>query len=411
MNGKKKLLIVNNNLDIGGIQKSLVNLLYELDKKKLYDIDLFLFSNSGEYKSDIPPSIKVIEGNKFVKLLGVSQVDSKKIGLLYYLLRGLAVVYTGIINRRFPIKLILKTQKKIKNYDVAISFMHEPDSHTFYGGCNEFVIDRVIAEKKITFVHCDFLNYGGNNRFNCSLYEKFDAIATVSKGCRENFIKANPKLKNKTFIVQNCQNYKEIIKKANQTHKIYEKDNFNIITVSRLSEEKGIIRTINIIEKLVTDNEKIKWHIVGSGSLESDIRSIIKSRKLEKNIIIYGNQENPYKFIKNADLFLLPSYHEAAPMVFDEAKYLGVPILTTNITSAEEMVAKYLAGWVCENSEEGIYYSLKNIIDNREELNKVKRQLKELSYNNKIPIEQFENLISNKGAGKIWKKKREGNIH
>jgi hypothetical protein len=53
MNGKKKLLIVNNNLETGGIQKALINLLHELDKKKKYDIDLFLFSNTGEYRSGI----------------------------------------------------------------------------------------------------------------------------------------------------------------------------------------------------------------------------------------------------------------------------------------------------------------------------------------------------------------------
>ena len=80
MSGKKKLLIVNNNLDMGGIQRALINLLLELDRRNLYEVDLFLFSRSGQYADFIPDSIRTMEGNKRVKILGVSQEDSRRIG-------------------------------------------------------------------------------------------------------------------------------------------------------------------------------------------------------------------------------------------------------------------------------------------------------------------------------------------
>ena len=75
---------------------------------------------------------------------------------------------------------------------------------------------------------------------------------------------------------------------------------------------------------------------------------------------IHGSQLNPYRYMKNAKLLLLPSYHEAAPMVFQEAIALEVPILTTDTTSAMEMVVNQGAGWVCGFDDESIYCSLKD---------------------------------------------------
>ena len=53
----KKILIVNNNMHIGGVQKALVSLLWAIRDR--YDITLLLFHRGGEYQKDIPPEIKV----------------------------------------------------------------------------------------------------------------------------------------------------------------------------------------------------------------------------------------------------------------------------------------------------------------------------------------------------------------
>ena len=55
----KKILIVNNNMNIGGIQKALLNLLCEIGKN--YDVTLLLFCKTGGLADKIPESIKVIE--------------------------------------------------------------------------------------------------------------------------------------------------------------------------------------------------------------------------------------------------------------------------------------------------------------------------------------------------------------
>ena len=73
---KMKIIIVNNNMKIGGIQKALLNLLYEISP--YYDITLFLFNNVGEYLEKVPKNIKIVGCNSPYKYFGMSQSESRK---------------------------------------------------------------------------------------------------------------------------------------------------------------------------------------------------------------------------------------------------------------------------------------------------------------------------------------------
>lgn len=388
---KQKVIIVSNNLATGGIQKALVNLLNEI--KDQYDVTLFLFSDSGDYQNKIPNTIKVIKANAYLKLLGISQSESKKIGMFHYIIRAVLVLWTRIFSNNFPINFLLLTEAKLPTYDIAISYVHNPPDKLFYGGCNEFVLKKVEASRKCAFVHCDYLNYGGNTEKNKKIYKNFNRIATVSEGCKSHFIMAIPDLINKTYTVRNCHNFIEITRKAHRSPYLYDSEFFNIVTVARLSEEKGIIRAIDVMYELIKKGYKICWHLIGDGSQRNIIEKKIFEYGLEETIIVHGNQKNPYKFMVNADLFLLPSYHEAAPMVFEEAKCIGLPILTTNTTSAFEMVEKSNAGWTCENSMYGIKEKLIYILDNRTELSKIKENLKNQQFNNELALKEFNNVL------------------
>ena len=72
-----------------------------------------------------------------------------------------------------------------------------------------------------------------------------------------------------------------------------------------------------------------------------------------KQVFFMGEKVNPYAYMKNADYLLVPSYHEAAPLVFDEAKCLGLKIITTDTVSAKELVGTDY-GIVCENEDSAL---------------------------------------------------------
>lgn len=391
MGEKKKIIIVNNNLDIGGVQCSMINLLNEIRFE--YDITLFVFSNSGFLKDKIPKEIKVLEGNKILKLLGISQSDTKNMGIKYYLIRGLLVLWTKNFGNKLPFKLIMQGNFK-KKYDYAISYLHSSNEKSFYGGCNEYVLNCIDSNEKITFVHCDFINYGGNTEYNRNLYRLFDKIVFVSKGCKERFLNVMPELESKSYCIRNFNNHKYIIDKSLDKPIEYDSNCLNIITVSRLSKEKGVLRCIPIISELLKKGYKLKWHIVGDGSMAKEINEKIKKEKLEKQVIVYGNKINPYRYMRNADLFLLTSYHEAAPMVFDEAKILSIPILATKTISTTEMIKDCKAGWVCENNDNDIKDTLTYILDNPNELKIIKFNLRKNKLTNSNSLMELKKLLT-----------------
>ena len=134
-------------------------------------------------------------------------------------------------------------------------------------------------------------------------------------------------------------------------------------------------------------------HVVGSGLMESMLKETVKALQMEENVIFHGQQSNPYGYMAAADLFLMSSFHEAAPMVIEEAASLGIPILTTNTTSSNEMVVQTGAGWVCENSEESLSQMLCNILSNPTKLKEKKKQLQKLRMDNAAAQEQLQYLF------------------
>jgi glycosyltransferase involved in cell wall biosynthesis len=203
-----------------------------------------------------------------------------------------------------------------------------------------------------------------------------------------------PGLEDRTFCVNNCQDFRGIISKSKDIPIEYPRDQLNIITVARLSPEKGIIRALGVIGRIVGEGYNLRWHIIGGGPQKMEIEKKICQSNLSKHVFLYGNQENPYRYMKNADILFLPSFHEAAPMVFAEAKCLGLAIITTKTTSASDLVAEGREGFICENCEAGIYTTLKYILNNPNKLHECREYLTKQQFTNEKALLQFHSLIN-----------------
>lgn len=385
----KKIIFVINNLETGGVQKSLQNLLKEIHNK--YDITLLTFWGNENFEKSIPENVKVIKTNGAFRQLGLSVIHIKNKPLLYAE-RVFWMLLTRAFGRSFAIKLMCLGRKKYKGYDIAISFLHETSQKALYGGCNEYVLKMITAKEKATWLHCDFALSGANNAKSVKIYEKFDTIIGCSEGCKKSFISCLPQFADKAISIRNCNDYEEIVKLAGNGVE-YDKECFNIVTVARLSKEKALDRAIEAVYQCKLKGYKVKYHLIGSGDQKDILQSKVKELNLEDTVIFYGNQQNPYPYIKNADLFLLTSYHEAAPMVFDEAACLGVPVLATKTTSTDDMILNAGAGYVCENVQSEISKTLLQILENQDTLKIIAEHLKKRRFNNNESIEKIEKLI------------------
>ena len=383
-----KLLFICNNLHIGGIQKSLISVLNEISDT--YDVTLFVFAKVGDLSDKVPKNVKILCGNSFTKIMGMSQDEAKKCGIFTMLWRSLWVILTKIFGIGFSFGMLTRMQKLKGSYDVAISFSQNSAYKMFYGGCNEFAVNSVKAKKKFSFVHCDFQHYFGNNPYNRKYYGRFDAIACVSDSCKKVFDGVCPEYKDKTVTVHNCHNFAEMKKDAESYVAERSDGVLNILTAARISEEKGIFRMFPILKRLKEQGFKFVWRIAGSGPLMEKAQEECRMSGLTENVVFLGMLENPYPYFKSADLLLVPSYDEAAAMVFGEAAFFGLPVLTTNTTSAYELVEDAKIGFVVENNDEAIFNGLSFLFENPD---KISEKAKNIKISNEKAIAEFNDLM------------------
>lgn len=384
----KKILIVNNNLHIGGIQKSLVNLLNEISDK--YDVDLLLFYNAGELSESLPPNVNVISGGFLTKILGMTYAEAKNEGFFTCAARVFWTIMTRIFKIGFTFGAITKMSHIKGKYDAAVSFMQNGNERVFYGGCAEYVLNSVDSDLKICFIHCDFKNYGGNNCYNRRTLMKFDRIAAVSDSVGKNLLTAVPKLGGRVFTVRNCFDYDEMERKSMRYIPGYTEGIINIFLAARFHSEKGILRMIPIFDRIKHRGFEFVWRIAGDGPDRAQAENLIRQYKLEQNIVILGNLPNPYPYFKRSDIVLVPSYNEAAPMVYNEAAFFGTPVFTTDTTSAKEIIEKNGFGTVCENNDFDIEDRLCLEIQNFKP-----HKNKTVNFDNSAALSEFDEIINN----------------
>lgn len=387
----KKILIANNNMKIGGVQKSLCNLLWSISDQ--YDITLFLFEPIGEYMKDIPERVHILSCDSLFRYLGTSQKDCAN-HPYDYLIRGTLACVCKLFGRKAVMPLLLHSQEQLpKQYDCAISYLHNGDPHRFYGGVNEFILKKVSATHKIAFLHCDYMQCGANCEENNDAYREFDLIAACSQGCRNSFIRALPELSGKCQTVPNFHQYEKIRARSDEAPYCYADGQLHVLMVARLAHEKGIDRAIRAIGYVRAQGIAAVLHLVGNGPKEQELRTLSHAIGLDDAVLFHGDQANPYRFMRNADLLLITSYHEAAPMVIDEARCLGLPVLSTATTSAQEMILDRDCGWVCDNDQSSLNMTLTSVLKNYDGLQTVKNHLLSTVFSNANASLAFAELI------------------
>lgn len=390
-----KIALVMTSLKTGGIAISIANLLDEIAKNESYVIDLILFHSQPQDKEKIPDNVRILTPGKCAELIAISQNEAKMIGWRYSALRYMFGGLCKLFGHGVPYKTIFKHSASYKDYDVAISCSQSAPKHSLYGGCNEFVLNNIISKRKIAFIHCDYKTYGINDKYSHRIYQKFDKIAVVSDSVGNVFIEEEPLFRDKTFTVRNCNNITKIMQLSNEKVVEYSKHDFNIITVARFGNEKGHIRVLSGLKQLKDEGINFKWHLVGGDKEKAPAGFLerINEYDLSSQIVFHGIQQNPYRFMVRADCLLIPSFHEAAPMVFDEARLLHLPVITTKTVSAVEMVGKLNLGFVCENTDNGISEAICYFAKYRENLDHYRENSYHFTMDNSIALKQFKEVI------------------
>jgi glycosyltransferase involved in cell wall biosynthesis len=364
---KKKILFVNGHLNVGGVENSLLNVLKNMDYDN-YEVDLILFEDLGDYVNEIPKEVNII-------FYDITKVYGPIKSFIFENFRNrnwskLGLRFILILDKIFGAKALLLAKpyfnfKKI--YDCSIAYR--------VGICTDFVGYVINSKVKITWWHHGSIEYEPKmiKRWE-NVYRKFDKIIAVSDSSM-NMIRKNIKgIRNKTFAIPNIINTEEILNKAKDTCNLVldDQETINLISVGRLSPEKGMLNCVYTCKKLVDNGYNVKWYLIGEGEQLQEIEKCIKDQQLDDHIFLLGAIPNPYPYIKNAYIYVHPSLVESLSISVLEAFALNTPVTVARSMGPEEFIRHEENGLLVDPSPTGLYEGIVSLIENE----KLYRQLK-----------------------------------
>lgn len=366
---KTKMIFMLINMNIGGTEKALLNMIAEIPEHK-YDITILMLEKYGGFLDAIPSHVNVEYVHEYPGLKGML-TDPPKQTVWNLIKRGRLIRAINFLliyglsrllkNKRIFFKYMLKNVADIKNeYDVAAAYAGPMDLISY------FVIHKIKAEKKLQWIHFDVTKIGFDVWFSKRLYGRFDKIFTVSNEGKERLLRILPDLQNKVDSYPNRISAALILKMADEGEGF--NDSFGglrILTVGRLSKEKGQDLVIPVSAMLREKGYKIRWYCIGEGNSRTEYENLIKHYGVEKDFVLLGSCANPYPFFKQCDIYVQPSQHEGFCITLGEAKIFGKPIITTNFTGAHEQIGGMNSSVVVNINEQEIYQAVIRFINNK----------------------------------------------
>lgn len=354
----KKILFCVYGLGIGGIEKCLVNLINALPENQ-YQVDILLMNPEETLKPEIKREVRYLDALRYV----VNTTDTMD----QVRRNGGIIKHAGVVARygafRIAVKLRRSAWKLFRSlpeaYDIAVAYSQN-DYSPYY------VIDKVRAKRKILWYHNGA--YEGSPRKylrDKKYYPAFDYVVAVSSDCKKILQKRFELPDNQLIVLRNICDTAAVKAYAQAfTPTNFESDAVHIVTVGRMTAEKGADLAVAACRILCAEGKNIRWHWVGDGNQSSAVRKKVEQLGLTDNFILEGNRTNPYPFVYSADIYAQTSYYEAYSTTVTEAKVLCRPIVTTDVGGMRDQLKDGVNAFIVPVDAEALATSIRTLIDN-----------------------------------------------
>ena len=362
-----RILFVINTLGQAGAETALLSLLQTLAREKgeaRYEISLYVLTGQGEMASRLPADVRLLnkkyreesvltaKGRKYLKktVLKAMFTRGTVVKLFPYLVKNTCAMLGK--KRLLPDKLLWRVLSDggmvlPEEYDLAVSYLE--------GGAAYFVADHVKTAKKAAFIHVDYEKAGYTRALDKDCYLAFDKIFTVSDEVREAFLKAYPELPEKTEVFHNILNKEEIVRRAEEGEGFT--DGFTgirLLSVGRLTAQKAFEVSVDAMKRLKDAGKNVRWYVLGEGDQRKKLQEQIDTLGLTEDFILYGAVNNPYPFMKQADIYVHASRFEGKSIAIQEAQILGKPMVVSDCSGNREQVCHGKDGLMCGLTPESL---------------------------------------------------------
>jgi glycosyltransferase involved in cell wall biosynthesis len=354
---KKKICVVVPNLGEGGAERVAFHILNNLNLKK-YELILIETQKNGHYLKSLNRNVikKCFykERFRYSLYLLVLEIFRKKPDIIITFSKEIAIFFC-----------FLKSILLLKN--------------------TKLIVREINIQSKLN-------NSMLKKFFMRFFYKKADIIVSQSEDMTKDLINYLS-LEKKTIVeINNPIDIKFIEKNIQNKNNIFDKEYYNLVCVGRLSYQKGFDLIIKVMHEL--KKEKIKLYILGEGEERKKLEKLIKYFDLENSVYLLGRVENPYIYMKNADLFILSSRFEGFPNVLLEANTCGLYAICNNcLGGINQIIIENKNGCIIDFSNSKLVANkIKDELKIKHNKNEIKQLVLEKYRIEKI-IEKYERLF------------------
>ena len=314
----KRIAFFQDNLDVGGIQKSIMNLLRNFDYEH-YQVDLYLSDKKSFWEVDFPPELNIKYLRKIPRIYSFLPFDLAK-------------------------NLVTLDFSDVKEpYDVAIDF----NSYQFSCALGALTVP---AKRRVMWIHNN-VRVKLENEWKYQVlwhyfkdkFKYYDEFVAVSRGVIEPFKECSGMYDKKYTVIQNTIDTHEIYEKANEPCD-FEVDGskLNFVAIGRLCHQKAYDIMLDEFCKVVSKRQDVHLYIIGDGDKRLSLEYQRDSLGLTDYVTFLGQKKNPFVYMDKMDAFLSTSRYEGQPLNVMEARALGLPLYCTkNLEQYSEGLVGY----------------------------------------------------------------------
>lgn len=340
-NKKKRLLFTAYNLDLGGIESALINLLNNIDYNK-YNVVVILEEKKGIF-------LPQVNKNVLVKELKVA--NNKNIVI------------------RKTINLLRKLKFTIFNY-------HNYDFSCCYAtySLSGNKLARIASKNSALYIHSNYKyvykeEQELRNFFTKRNINEFSHLIFVSNEAKEDFLKIYPQLANKTVVINNFIDIKKVEKLSKEKITVKKSKNKKLfVFVGRLDDSsKKVTRALTLVKKI----KDIELWIIGDGPDRKMYEDYTKKLKIENQVTFFGQKINPYPYMQEADYIILTSDYEGFPVIYLESIALNKEIITTIDASDDEINMGKDYAYIVSKDEKEMVLEVEKILNTKNKAKKI----------------------------------------
>lgn len=349
-----KVAFVMPDMVLGGVEKALLSLLDVMEGKN-FQVSLLLFRKKGELLSNIPEWVKI----EVLKGAGKLEVVRRNTSFLLSKLGNKRLFFISkAIFHKFGGRIKTGKLKNDQRFDVVIAY--KDGTATWYTSQSN------LAPVKIAFIHTDFKRAGYNPISQRKVYEEFNRIYCVSNASKENFLSLLPQFSDKTEVMLCAVNTRRIRDMAKKGEGFPDQfTGLRILTVGRISHEKGIDKAVDIVIKLKAAQYNVRWYIVGDGAEKEALVRKAAKLQIDTDIVFLGQLANPYRLLSDCDIYVQPSNYEGYCISLAEARSLYRTIVACDFAGAREQIKDGKTGIITGMSVDELYRGIEKVIKDK----------------------------------------------